>query len=99
VLSYATAKMSAVEGLRIIGTASHKAGVISFTLDGLHPHDIGTLIDHFGVALRTGHHCAMPLMTFFGVPATARASLGVYNTRQEIDVLVDALDQVRTMLQ
>lgn len=98
VLRYATEKMLALDGLKIIGTAADKAGVISFTLAGLHPHDIGTLVDHFGVALRTGHHCAMPLMTFFGVPATARASLGVYNTRQEIDVLVDALEQVRKML-
>jgi cysteine desulfurase/selenocysteine lyase len=89
VLHYATSRLSGMEGLRIIGTAAEKAGVISFTLEGAHPHDLGTLIDHFGVALRTGHHCAMPLMKFFGVPATARASFGLYNTREEVDVLVE----------
>jgi cysteine desulfurase / selenocysteine lyase len=98
VLRYATEKMSAVEGLRIIGTAANKASVISFTLEGVHPHDLGTIIDHYGVAVRTGHHCAMPLMQFYGVPATARASLGLYNTRAEIDVLLDALQRAREML-
>ncbi len=98
VLRYATEKMSAVDGLRIIGTAGHKASVISFTLEGVHPHDLGTIIDHYGVAVRTGHHCAMPLMQFFGVPATARASLGLYNTREEIDVLLDSLQRARAML-
>ncbi len=98
VLRYATEKMSAVDGLRIIGTAAHKASVISFTLEGVHPHDLGTIIDHYGVAVRTGHHCAMPLMQFYGVPATARASLGVYNTIAEIDVLLDALERAREML-
>jgi cysteine desulfurase/selenocysteine lyase len=98
VLSYATEKMSAVEGLRIIGTAANKASVISFTLEGVHPHDLGTIIDHYGVAVRTGHHCAMPLMQFYGVPATARASLGLYNTREEIDVLLDSLERARAML-
>jgi cysteine desulfurase/selenocysteine lyase len=98
VLRYATARLEAIEGLRIIGTACDKAGVISFTLDGVHPHDLGTLVDHYGVALRTGHHCAMPLMQFYGVPATARASLGLYNTKEEIDVLVDALERTSQML-
>lgn len=98
VLRYATEKMSAVDGLRIIGTAEHKASVISFTLEGVHPHDLGTIVDHYGVALRTGHHCAMPLMQFFGVPATARASLGLYNTRAEIDIMLDALQHAREML-
>ncbi|HLF30000.1 MAG TPA: cysteine desulfurase [Xanthomonadales bacterium] len=98
VLRYATSRLSGVEGLQIIGTAADKAGVISFTLEGTHPHDLGTLVDHFGVALRTGHHCTMPLMNFFGVPATARASFGLYNTREEVDVLVDALERVRAML-
>ncbi len=98
VLRYATEKMSAVDGLRIIGTAEHKASVISFTLEGVHPHDLGTIVDHYGVALRTGHHCAMPLMQFFGVPATARASLGLYNTRGEIDIMLDALHHAREML-
>jgi cysteine desulfurase/selenocysteine lyase len=98
VLRYATEKLSAVDGLRIIGTAAHKASVISFTLEGVHPHDLGTIVDHYGVALRTGHHCAMPLMQFYGVPATARASLGLYNTRGEIDVLLDSLQRAREML-
>jgi len=98
VLRYATEKMSAVDGLRIIGTAEHKASVISFTLEGVHPHDLGTIVDHYGVALRTGHHCAMPLMQFFGVPATARASFGLYNTRAEIDIMLDALQHAREML-
>ena len=96
-LAYATGLMTGVEGLRIIGTARQKAGVISFTLDGVHPHDLGTIIDHFGVALRTGHHCAMPVMQFFGVPATARVSFGLYNTEREIDVFMDALRQSLTM--
>jgi cysteine desulfurase/selenocysteine lyase len=98
VLRYATARLGAIEGLRIIGTARDKASVISFTLDGVHPHDLGTLVDHYGVALRTGHHCAMPLMQFYGVPATARASLGLYNTKEEIDVLVDAVERTSQML-
>ncbi len=98
VLDHATRKLLDVEGLNIIGTAPDKAGVISFTLQGVHPHDLGTIIDHYGIALRTGHHCAMPVMQFFNVPATARASLGLYNTRAEIDVLADALVSVRDML-
>jgi cysteine desulfurase/selenocysteine lyase len=96
-LEYATERMSAVDGLRIIGTARDKAGVVSFTLDDVHPHDLGTIIDHYGVAIRTGHHCTMPLMQFYCVPATARASFGVYNTKAEIDVFVDALLRVRDM--
>ncbi len=97
-LEYATGKLEAIAGLRIIGTARHKAGVISFTLEGVHPHDLGTLIDHFGIALRTGHHCAMPVMQFFNVPATARASFGLYNTLAEIDVLANAIERVRSMV-
>ena len=96
-LGYATDRLSAVEDLRIIGTARNKAGVISFTFGDIHPHDLGTIIDHHGVALRTGHHCAMPVMQFFKVPATARVSFGLYNTRQEVDILVDALEKTRTM--
>jgi cysteine desulfurase/selenocysteine lyase len=98
VLRYGTEKLSAVDGLRIIGTAAHKASVLSFTLQGVHPHDLGTIIDHYGVAVRTGHHCTMPLMQFFGLPATTRASLGVYNTRAEIDILVDSIARAREML-
>jgi len=98
VLDYATRKLTDIEGLEIIGTAHDKAGVISFTLQGVHPHDLGTIIDHYGIALRTGHHCAMPVMQFFNVPATARVSLGLYNTVEEVDVLAEALQCVREML-
>ena len=90
-LEYATEKMSAIPELRIIGTAREKAGVISFVLDGVHPHDIGTILDQRGVAIRAGHHCAQPLMELLGVPATARVSLSMYNTRADVDVLVDAI--------
>jgi cysteine desulfurase/selenocysteine lyase len=96
-LAYATEQLSAVDGLRIIGTAARKAGVISFTLDDIHPNDIGTIIDHYGVAIRTGHHCAMPAIRYFGLPATARMSLGIYNTAAEVDVLVDALHKTKAM--
>jgi len=97
-LAFATEKMQAIEGLTIIGTAEHKGPVVSFTLEGAHPNDIGTIVDHFGVAIRTGHHCAMPVMQFFDVPATARISFGVYNTIDEIDVFAEALGKARTML-
>ncbi|MDH4065133.1 MAG: aminotransferase class V-fold PLP-dependent enzyme, partial [Acidobacteriota bacterium] len=94
-LAYGTAALEAVPGLRLIGTARHKAGVLSFVLDGVHPHDIGTILDREGIAVRTGHHCAQPVMDRYGVPATVRASLALYNTRDEIDRLVDGLDKVR----
>jgi cysteine desulfurase / selenocysteine lyase len=94
-LAYATERLQRVEGLRIIGTAREKAAIVSFTLDGIHPHDIGTIVDREGVAIRVGHHCAQPLMQRFGVPATARASMGIYNTPAEIDVLADALEKVK----
>lgn len=94
-LAYATEALLNVAGLQIIGTAKQKASVISFTLDGVHPHDIGTIVDTEGVAIRTGHHCAMPVMEFFDIPATARASLAFYNTREDVDALVRALDRVR----
>ena len=94
-LAYATEQLSKVEGLRIYGTAKEKASIISFTLDGVHAHDIGTIVDRTGVAVRTGHHCAQPVMDRFGVPATTRASFGIYNTREEVDALVEALDKVR----
>ncbi len=97
-LQYATERLSAVTGLRIIGTAKDKASVVSFTLQGVHPHDIGTILDTEGVAIRTGHHCAMPVMDFFRIPATARASFAFYNTFEEIDRLVDALEHARRML-
>lgn len=97
-LEYATARLACVPGLQIIGTAQPKAAVVSFTLDGIHPHDIGTILDTEGVAIRTGHHCAMPVMDFFKIPATARASMSFYNTFEEIDRLVAALEQTRRML-
>jgi len=97
-LDYATAKLSALPGLRIIGTAPEKAAVVSFVLEGIHPHDIGTILDTEGVAIRTGHHCAMPVMDFFKIPATARASMSFYNTFEEIDRLVTALEHTRQVL-
>ena len=98
VLEYGTERLLAIDGVRIIGTARNKASVLSFTVDGVHPHDLGTLVDHYGVALRTGHHCAMPVMQFYRVPATARASLGLYNTTGEIDILADAVERASRML-
>ncbi|MEM6575435.1 MAG: cysteine desulfurase [Pseudomonadota bacterium] len=97
-LAYATEAVQQVEGLRIIGTARDKASVISFTLEGIHPHDLGTILDHSGVAIRTGHHCAMPIMQFFEVPATSRMSLAMYNTRDEVDTFVAALNKARDIL-
>jgi cysteine desulfurase/selenocysteine lyase len=94
-LEYATRGLAGVQGLRIIGTAKEKAGVLSFVLEGVHPHDIGTVLDREGIAIRTGHHCCMPLMRRFGVPATARASVAFYNTKAEIDALVRSLAKVR----
>ncbi len=90
-LDYATQAIAEVPGVRLIGTAAHKASVISFTVDGIHPHDLGTVLDHQGVAIRTGHHCAMPVMEFFGVPGTARASMAFYNNAADIDQLVEGL--------
>jgi cysteine desulfurase/selenocysteine lyase len=97
-LEYATERLTAIPGLTVVGTAPEKAAVVSFTLGRVHPHDLGTILDAEGVAIRTGHHCAMPVMDFFGVPATARASFAFYNTRAEIDRLVDALHVAREML-
>jgi cysteine desulfurase / selenocysteine lyase len=93
-LDYATKKLSAIEGVRIIGTAAEKASVISFTIDDIHPHDIGTILDQEGIAIRAGHHCAQPIMQFFKVPATARASFAFYNTKEEVDKLADAVSKV-----
>ena len=93
-LEYGTRALSAIEGLRIVGTAHHKAGILSFTLENIHPHDIGTILDEQGIAVRTGHHCAQPVMQRFQIPATARASLAFYNTKQDIDALVHGLDRV-----
>ncbi len=94
-LAYATDAVQAVPGVRLIGTSPVKASILSFVMDGVHPHDIGTVVDQAGVAIRTGHHCAQPVMARFGVPATARASLALYNTRDDIDQLVAALHEVR----
>ncbi len=94
-LGYATERLSAIEGVQIFGTAKEKMGIVSFNVEGAHAHDVGTIVDRAGVAIRAGHHCAQPLMQRFGVSATARASFGLYNTREEVDVLVDALGSVR----
>lgn len=96
-LSYGTERLANVEGFRMIGTAAHKAGVMSFVLGDIHANDVGTIVDLHGVAIRTGHHCAIPVTDFFGLPATARASLGIYNTFEEIDVLADALEKTKAM--
>jgi cysteine desulfurase/selenocysteine lyase len=94
-LTYGTATLQAAPGVRIIGTAADKASVLSFTVDGVHAHDVGTILDHAGIAVRAGHHCAMPVMRRFGVPATVRASLAFYNTREELDALGAGLREVR----
>ena len=94
-LALATGELERIPGLEIIGTATHKAAVLSFTLRGCHPHDLGTILDTEGVAIRTGHHCAMPVMSFFDIPATARASFGCYNTEADVHALVAALGKAR----
>ena len=94
-LDYGTEALSQIPGLRLIGTAKDKAGVLSFVLEGVHPHDVGTILDREGIAIRTGHHCAMPVMERFGIPATARASLAFYNTKEEIDALVTGIHKVK----
>ncbi len=94
-LQLATRALERIPGIEIIGTAAHKAAVLSFTLKGVHPHDLGTILDTEGVAVRTGHHCAQPVMTFFGIPATARATFGVYNTERDVASLVAGIEKVR----
>ena len=96
-LAYGTEALAGVPGVRLVGTAPDKASILSFVMEGVHPHDIGTIVDQQGVAIRTGHHCAQPVMERFGVPATARASLAMYNTTDDIDRLVAALHEVRRM--
>ena len=93
-LEYATQRLSDIQGVKIIGTAADKASVLSFTIENVHPHDIGTILDQDGIAVRAGHHCAQPVMQFFDVPATARASFAFYNTREEVDKLADAVQKV-----
>jgi len=97
-LQYATAEVLKIEDLKIYGTAAHKSGIISFNIEGLHPYDIGMIVDKMGVAIRTGHHCAQPIMDRFNIPGTARISLSVYNTKQEIDVCINAIKKAKLML-
>jgi cysteine desulfurase/selenocysteine lyase len=97
-LQYATAEVLKIEGLKIYGTAAHKSGIISFNIEGLHPYDIGMIVDKMGVAIRTGHHCTQPIMDRFNIPGTARISLSVYNTKQEIDVCINAIKKAKLML-
>jgi cysteine desulfurase/selenocysteine lyase len=96
-LVYATEQITRLPGVRVIGTAKEKAAVLSFVLDGIHPHDVGTILDQEGIAVRTGHHCAQPVMQFFGIPATTRASFALYNTEAEADALVRGLTKVQEM--
>jgi cysteine desulfurase/selenocysteine lyase len=96
-LAYATSEASRIPGLRIVGTAKDKASILSFVLQGVHAHDIGTILDQEGVAIRAGHHCAMPVMHRFGIAGTARASFALYNTRDEVDALIAGIDQARRM--
>lgn len=96
-LDAATAELSALPGIRLIGTSPHKAGILSFVVDGIHPHDLGTILDMEGVAIRAGHHCAMPLMTRFGIPGTARASFALYNTQDDVDALVAGLRKAQRL--
>lgn len=97
-LRYATRRLGEVDGLRIYGTAAHKAGVISFLIGDSHPYDVGTLLDKMGIAVRTGHHCAQPVMDRYGIPGTVRASFALYNTHEEIDAFVEALKRIAPML-
>jgi cysteine desulfurase/selenocysteine lyase len=96
-LKYATEQLLKVEGLTIVGTAKNKVSVISFAIKGIHPHDLGTILDHYGIAIRTGHHCTMPAIKHFGLPATARASFAFYNNKDEIDYFIESLNKAREM--
>ena len=97
-MQYATTEILKIEGVKIYGTAKNKSGIISFNIDGLHPYDIGMIIDKMGVAIRTGHHCAQPIMDRFSIPGTARISLSVYNTKAEVDVCMNAIKKAKLML-
>jgi cysteine desulfurase/selenocysteine lyase len=97
-LDHATKRLLEIDGLRIFGTSEAKTSVVSFNIDGIHPYDIGTIIDKLGIAVRTGHHCAQPIMNFFGIPGTIRASFSFYNTKEEIDIMVDAVKKAQMML-
>jgi cysteine desulfurase/selenocysteine lyase len=96
-LAYGTRLLSDLPGLRLVGTARRKAGVLSFVLEGVHPHDVGTVLDHEGIAVRTGHHCAQPVMDRYGIPATTRASLACFNTKRELDALARGIRKVQEM--
>src|SRR5439155_25501740 len=98
-LDYGTKKLLSMDGVRMIGTAKEKTSILSFVVDGIHPHDLGTLVDQEGVAVRTGHHCTQPVMEFFKIPATARASLAFYNTTQELDILATAVVKAQKIFQ
>ncbi len=98
-LQYATSRLKEIEGIKIYGEAAEKTAVISFNVEGLHPYDIGTLLDKMGIAVRTGHHCAQPVMDFFKIPGTVRASFAFYNTKEEIDTFMEALKKALRMLQ
>ena len=93
-LEYGAERLGSINGVNMIGTAKHRAGVLSFVVDGVHPHDVGTVLDSQGIAIRAGHHCAQPVMAHFGIPATVRASFGMYNTKDEIDRLYEGVQQV-----
>ncbi|POY39979.1 cysteine desulfurase CsdA [Flavobacterium alvei] len=97
-LEYATKQLLEIEGLKIYGTAKEKTSVVSFNIEGIHPYDIGTIVDKLGIAVRTGHHCAQPIMNFFNIPGTIRASFSFYNTKEEIDVMVEAVKKAQMML-
>ena len=96
-LDYATASLSEIEGLKIYGTAANKVSLVSFTMEGTHPHDVATVLDADGIAVRAGHHCTQPLLQRFGIPATARASFAFYNTREEIDKLAKSLTKIQVL--
>jgi cysteine desulfurase/selenocysteine lyase len=97
-LEYGTQELLKIEGLRIYGTAKDKTSVISFNIDGVHPYDMGSILDKLGIAVRTGHHCAQPIMDFYKIPGTVRASFAFYNTKEEIDVLVAGVKKAKSML-
>ena len=97
-LQYATEQLLTIEGLKIYGTAVHKTSVISFNIEGIHPYDIGTIVDKLGIAVRTGHHCAQPIMDFYQIPGTVRASFSFYNTKEEVDKLVEGIKRAKNML-
>ena len=97
-LHYATEQLLAIDGLKIYGTATHKTSVISFNIEGIHPYDIGTIVDKLGIAVRTGHHCAQPIMDFYKIPGTVRASFSFYNTKDEVDKLVEGVTRAKNML-